>query len=42
VIEHFVSHADEMAGGEVWGEEKAEAETRLNTRGVLAYLEQKG
>ncbi|WP_435118078.1 MBL fold metallo-hydrolase [Halolamina sp. C58] len=40
VIEHFVDHADEMAGGEVWGEEKAEAEARLNTRGVLAYLEQ--
>ncbi|QKY20963.1 MBL fold metallo-hydrolase [Halolamina sp. CBA1230] len=41
VIEHFVDHADEMAGAEVWGEEKAEAEARLNTRGVLAYLEQK-
>ncbi|GAB7014228.1 MBL fold metallo-hydrolase [Halolamina salina] len=41
VIEHFVAHADETAGAEVWGEEKAEAEMRLNTRGVLAYLRQK-
>ena len=40
VIEHFVDHADEMAGAEVWGQRKAEAEARLNTRGVLAYLDQ--
>jgi len=40
VIEHFVDHADESAGADVWGEEKADAEMRLNTRGVLAYLEQ--
>lgn len=39
VIEHFVSHADEMTGAEVWGERKAEDEARLNTRGVLAYLD---
>ncbi|NHX34981.1 MULTISPECIES: MBL fold metallo-hydrolase [Halolamina] len=38
VIEHFVAHADEMAGAEVWGQRKAEAEARLNARGVLAYL----
>jgi len=40
VVEHFVSHADEMAGAETWGERKAEAEVRLNTKGVLAYLEE--
>ncbi|MEF8857845.1 MAG: MBL fold metallo-hydrolase [Halolamina sp.] len=39
VIEHFVSHADEMTGAETWGERKAKAEVRLNTRGVLAYLD---
>ncbi|MFB6221938.1 MAG: MBL fold metallo-hydrolase [Halolamina sp.] len=39
VIEHFVSHADEMTGAETWGERKAKAEARLNTRGVLAYLD---
>ncbi|GAB7093968.1 MBL fold metallo-hydrolase [Halolamina litorea] len=39
VIEHFVAHADESPGAEAWGEEKAEAEMRLNTRGVLAYLD---
>lgn len=38
VIEHFVSHADEMTGAETWGERKAKAEARLNTRGVLASL----
>ena len=40
VVEHFVAHADEMTGAETWGERKAEAEARLNTKGVLAYLEQ--
>jgi glyoxylase-like metal-dependent hydrolase (beta-lactamase superfamily II) len=39
VIEHFVSHADEMTGAETWGERKAKAEARLNTRGVLTYLD---
>jgi glyoxylase-like metal-dependent hydrolase (beta-lactamase superfamily II) len=36
VIEHFVEHT-QMA--EVWGERKARAEERLNTRGVLGYLD---
>ncbi|MDL5362326.1 MBL fold metallo-hydrolase [Halalkalicoccus sp. NIPERK01] len=36
VIEHFVE-TTEMA--EVWGERKARAEERLNTRGVLGYLD---
>jgi len=40
VVEHFAAHADEMAGAETWGQRKAEAEARLNTRGVLAYLDQ--
>ncbi|ACM56079.1 hypothetical protein [Halorubrum lacusprofundi] len=40
VIEHFALHAAEMAGAEVWREEKTEAEARLNTREVLAYLVQ--
>lgn len=39
VIEQFVAHADEMTGAETWGERKARAEARLNTKGVLAYLE---
>ncbi|ADJ14222.1 MBL fold metallo-hydrolase [Halalkalicoccus jeotgali] len=36
VIEYFVENT-EMA--EVWGERKARAEERLNTRGVLGYLD---
>lgn len=36
VIEYFVAET-EMA--EIWGERKARAEERLNTRGVLAYLD---
>lgn len=36
VIEYFVENT-EM--DEVWGERKARAEERLNTRGVLAYLD---
>ncbi len=36
VIRHFVEHA-RMSGP--WGEEKAAAETRLNVRGVLGYLD---
>ncbi|MEF8779519.1 MAG: MBL fold metallo-hydrolase [Haloferacaceae archaeon] len=36
VIEHFVDHARIV---DVWGEEKSRAETRLNTRGILAYLD---
>ena len=39
VVEHFVSHADEMTGAETWGERKARDEARLNTQGILAYLE---
>jgi glyoxylase-like metal-dependent hydrolase (beta-lactamase superfamily II) len=38
VIEHFVDHAMEMTGADVWGERKARDEVRLNTRGVLAFL----
>ena len=41
VVEHFVAHADEMAGAETWGQRKAEAEARLNTRGVLTYLDRR-
>ena len=36
VIEHFAATTD-MA--DVWGEEKASEEAKLNTRGVLGYLE---
>lgn len=36
VMEHFVEHA-QLRG--LWGDEKAEAETRLNVRGVLGYLD---
>lgn len=36
VIEHFVENT---AMDEIWGERKARAEERLNTRGVLAYLD---
>ncbi len=36
VIEHFVENTDMS---EVWGERKARAEERLNTRGVLGYLD---
>jgi glyoxylase-like metal-dependent hydrolase (beta-lactamase superfamily II) len=36
VVEHFVEHAHYA---DVWGEEKARAETRLNVRGVLGYLD---
>lgn len=38
VIEHFVDHADEMAGTEVCGERKAEAKARLNTRGGVGVF----
>ncbi|MFB6097244.1 MAG: MBL fold metallo-hydrolase [Haloferacaceae archaeon] len=38
VIQHFVEHADVRG---VWGDEKAEAETRLNVRGVLGYLDRR-
>jgi glyoxylase-like metal-dependent hydrolase (beta-lactamase superfamily II) len=38
VVEYFVANAD---GGDVWGREKAEAEARLNARGVLVYLDEK-
>jgi glyoxylase-like metal-dependent hydrolase (beta-lactamase superfamily II) len=36
VLRHFAEHAP-MRGP--WGEEKAQAETRLNVRGVLGYLD---
>ena len=36
VIRHFVDHADTA---DAWGERKARAETRLNVRGVLGYLD---
>jgi hydroxyacylglutathione hydrolase len=36
VIQHFSEHAKLT---DVWGEEKARAEARLNVRGVLAYLD---
>ena len=39
VVEHFVDHADEMTGADVWGDRKAADEARLNARGVLAYLD---
>lgn len=39
VIEHFVKHARIV---DVWGAEKSRAETRLNTRGVLTYLDYVG
>ncbi|SIR48987.1 Glyoxylase, beta-lactamase superfamily II [Haladaptatus litoreus] len=38
VIEHFV---EEQEMNDVWGKRKAEAETVLNTRGVLHYLDQR-
>ncbi len=38
VVEHFASTVPDRTI-EVWGERKARAEARLNTRGVLAYLE---
>ncbi|UIP01306.1 MBL fold metallo-hydrolase [Halobaculum sp. CBA1158] len=40
VIEHFAANAPEDHI-EVWGEEKAREEERLNTRGVLGYLDYK-
>lgn len=36
VIRHFVEHAEHR---DVWGDERAEAEARLNVRGVLGYLD---
>ena len=38
VVDHFVAHADEMVGADVWGDRKAADEAELNTRGVLAFL----
>jgi glyoxylase-like metal-dependent hydrolase (beta-lactamase superfamily II) len=38
VIDHFAEHAPETHI-EIWGERKARAEERLNTRGVLGYLD---
>ncbi len=40
VVEHFAEHAPEDHI-EVWGEEKAREEERLNARGVLGYLDYK-
>ena len=37
VIEHFVETSEMV---ETWGERKARAEERLNTRGVLGYLDE--
>ena len=39
VVEYFIDHTD-MA--EVWGEKQARAEERLNTKGVLGYLDYVG
>jgi glyoxylase-like metal-dependent hydrolase (beta-lactamase superfamily II) len=39
VVEYFMDHTDMV---EVWGEEKAQAEDRLNTKGVLGYLDYVG
>jgi hypothetical protein len=36
VVEYFMDHTDMV---EVWGEEKARSEDRLNTKGVLGYLD---
>jgi glyoxylase-like metal-dependent hydrolase (beta-lactamase superfamily II) len=36
VVDYFMDHTDMV---EVWGEEKARAEDRLNTKGVLGYLD---
>ncbi len=36
VVEHFVERNDVA---DVWGEEKAQAETAMNVRGVLVYLD---
>ncbi len=36
VVEHFVERAEL---GDVWGEEQARIEARMNTQGVLAYLD---
>ncbi|QLG27998.1 MBL fold metallo-hydrolase [Halorarum halophilum] len=38
VVAHFADHASERYV-DLWGEQKARAEERLNTRGVLAYLD---
>ena len=38
VVAHFADHARERYV-DLWGEQKARAEERLNTRGVLAYLD---
>ena len=38
VIEHFVEHVDTV---DVWGEEKARGEERMNVRGVLTYLDRR-
>jgi len=39
VVEHFVSHAEEMTGAGTWGDRKAADEVRLNVAGVLAFLD---
>jgi glyoxylase-like metal-dependent hydrolase (beta-lactamase superfamily II) len=39
VVDHFMDTTDMV---EVWGEEKARAEERLNTKGVLGYLDYVG
>jgi len=39
VVEYFMDHTDMV---DVWGEEKARAEDRLNTKGVLGYLDYVG
>jgi glyoxylase-like metal-dependent hydrolase (beta-lactamase superfamily II) len=36
VVEYFMDHTDMV---EIWGTEKARAEDRLNTKGVLGYLD---
>jgi glyoxylase-like metal-dependent hydrolase (beta-lactamase superfamily II) len=36
VVDYFMDHTDMV---EVWGEEKARSEDRLNTKGVLGYLD---
>jgi len=40
VIDHFVDGVDEELV-EIWGEHKARAETAMNVRGVLGYLDRK-
>jgi glyoxylase-like metal-dependent hydrolase (beta-lactamase superfamily II) len=38
VVDHFAAHASDRLV-DLWGERKAREEERLNTRGVLAYLD---